>query len=187
MSCVVPVKSVQDAVIEADVVSAQSLEGCSVDSDVESNSSIGDGGHNIWNPLLDVMVEYRTGPVLLRFQQDEEAGRVGTHESGNMTCVATMVVSTEYLKLGDAPRELGTKWLLLSDFEFQFGSFGQSMSLGPSVPQLNCERRRPPCPSGTVRPRRSVGHCIETYGPALKRTALALKRAALALKRAALH
>ena len=50
---------------------------CSVDSDVDSDSSIGDGGHNIWNPLLDVMVEYRTGPVLLRFLQDEEAGRVG--------------------------------------------------------------------------------------------------------------
>ena len=49
-----------------------------------------------------------------------------------MTCVATMVVSTEYLKLGDAPRELGTKWLLLSDFEFQFGSLGQA-SLSQAV------------------------------------------------------
>ena len=50
---------------------------CSVDSDVDSDSSIGDGGHNIWNPLLDVMAEYRTEPMLLRFLQGEEAGRVG--------------------------------------------------------------------------------------------------------------
>ena len=50
---------------------------CCVDSDVDSDSTIGDGEHNTWNPLLDVMVDYRTGPVLLKFLQDEEAGRVG--------------------------------------------------------------------------------------------------------------
>ena len=39
--------------------------------------SMGDWGHNIWNPPLDMLAEYRTGPVLLGFLQDEEAGRVG--------------------------------------------------------------------------------------------------------------
>ena len=47
----------------------------SIGSDAESDSSMCDWGHNIWNPLLDMMAEYRTGPVLLRFLQ--EAGRVG--------------------------------------------------------------------------------------------------------------
>ena len=46
-------------------------------SEADSDSSIGDWGHNIWNPLLDMLAECRTGPVLLRFMQDGEAGRVG--------------------------------------------------------------------------------------------------------------
>ena len=33
-----------------------------------------------------------------------------------------MVALRKNLKLGSTPRESGTKWLLLSDFEFQFGS-----------------------------------------------------------------
>ena len=49
----------------------------SIGSDADSGSSMGDWGHNSWNDLLDMLAEYRTGPVLLRFLQDEEAGRVG--------------------------------------------------------------------------------------------------------------
>ena len=45
-------------------------------SDADSDNSSGDWGHNIWNHLLDMLAEYQTGPVLLRFLQDEEAGRV---------------------------------------------------------------------------------------------------------------
>ena len=44
----------------------------SVGSDVDSGSSVDDWRHKIWNPLLDI-----TGPALLKFLQDEEAGRVG--------------------------------------------------------------------------------------------------------------
>ena len=53
---------------------------CSVGSDV----SDGDLGvawtiwdHNTWNPLLNILAEFRTGPVLLKLLQDEEAGRMG--------------------------------------------------------------------------------------------------------------
>ena len=49
----------------------------SVGSDVDSGSSVDDWRHKIWNPLLDILAEYRTGPALLKFLQDEEAGRVG--------------------------------------------------------------------------------------------------------------
>ena len=49
----------------------------SVGSDVDSGSSVDDWEHNTWNPLLDILAEYRTGPVLLKFLQDEEAGRMG--------------------------------------------------------------------------------------------------------------
>ena len=48
----------------------------SIGSDADSGSSVGDWEHNIWNPLLDMLAEYRTGPVL-RFLQDEEAGPIG--------------------------------------------------------------------------------------------------------------
>ena len=49
----------------------------SVGSDVDSGSSVDDWEHNTWNPLLDILAECRTGPVLLKFLQDEEAGRMG--------------------------------------------------------------------------------------------------------------
>ena len=49
----------------------------SVDSDVDSGSSVDDWGHNTWNPLLDILAVYRTGPVLSKFLQDDEAGRMG--------------------------------------------------------------------------------------------------------------
>ena len=49
----------------------------SVGSDVDCGSSADDWEHNIWNPLLDILAEYRTGPALLKFLHDEEAGRMG--------------------------------------------------------------------------------------------------------------
>ena len=48
----------------------------SVGSDVDSRSGVDDSEHNTWNPLLNILAEYRTGPVLLKLQQDEEAGRM---------------------------------------------------------------------------------------------------------------
>ena len=53
---------------------------CSVERDVSdgnSGSSVDDWDHNAWNPILDILAEYRTGPTLLKLLQDEEAGRVG--------------------------------------------------------------------------------------------------------------
>ena len=80
-SCVVPVKLVHDAETERRHFSSIFGKRCelahSFGSDADSDSSIGDLGHNTWNPLLDMIAEYRTGLVLLRFLQDEEAGRVG--------------------------------------------------------------------------------------------------------------
>ena len=52
---------------------------CSVGSDVsdgDSGSSVDDWDHNTWNPLLNILAEYSTGPVLLKLLQDEEAGRM---------------------------------------------------------------------------------------------------------------
>ena len=51
---------------------------CSAGSDVsdgDSGSSVDDWDHNTWNPLLDMLAEYRTGPVLLKLLRDEEAAR----------------------------------------------------------------------------------------------------------------
>ena len=53
---------------------------CSVERDVsdgDSESSVDDWDHNTWNPILDVLAEYRTGPTLLKLLRDEEVGRVG--------------------------------------------------------------------------------------------------------------
>ena len=36
--------------------------------------------HNLWNSLLDVVVEHLMGPVLLSFLEDTEAARLGSHE-----------------------------------------------------------------------------------------------------------
>ena len=53
---------------------------CSVERDVsdgDSESSVDDWDHNTWNPILDILAEYRTGPTLLKLLRDEVAGRVG--------------------------------------------------------------------------------------------------------------
>ena len=53
---------------------------CSVERDVsddDSGDSVDDWDHNTWNPILDILAEYRTGPALLKLLRDEEAGRVG--------------------------------------------------------------------------------------------------------------
>ena len=53
---------------------------CRVGSDVsdgDSGSSVDDWDHNTWNPLLNILAEYRTGPVLLKLLRDEEAERLG--------------------------------------------------------------------------------------------------------------
>ena len=42
-----------------------------------SGSSVDDWDHNTWNPVLDMLAEYRTGPTLLKLLRDEEVGRVG--------------------------------------------------------------------------------------------------------------
>ena len=56
---------------------------CSVErdvSDADSGSSVDDWDHNTWNPILDILAEYRTGPTLLKLLRDEEAG-CGNHVS----------------------------------------------------------------------------------------------------------
>ena len=45
-------------------------------SDGDSGSSVDDWDHNTWNPILDMLAEYRTGPTLLKLLRDEEVGRV---------------------------------------------------------------------------------------------------------------
>ena len=59
-------------------------EMCELTSNVErdvsnggSGSSVDDWDHNTWNPILDMLAEYRTGPTLLKLLRDEEVGRVG--------------------------------------------------------------------------------------------------------------
>ena len=46
--------------------------GSNVSSEVNSEG----WEHNIWNPLLDALAEYRSG-LVLEFLQDATAGRVG--------------------------------------------------------------------------------------------------------------
>ena len=53
---------------------------CSVKSDVsdgDSGSSVNDWDHYAWNHILNILAEYRTGPILLKLLRDEEAGREG--------------------------------------------------------------------------------------------------------------
>ena len=52
----------------------------SVGSDVDSGSSVDNWEHNTWNPLLDILAEYRTGPALAETSARRRGGTYGNHE-----------------------------------------------------------------------------------------------------------
>ena len=43
----------------------------------DSVASTNEGEHNVWNPLLDTLVEYQSGHVLLSYSENTEAARLG--------------------------------------------------------------------------------------------------------------
>ena len=53
----------------------------SIDSDVDSDSTVGNGEHNIWNPLLDVVVDYRKGTGAAEIPAGRRGRTRGAHES----------------------------------------------------------------------------------------------------------
>ena len=62
------------SIVVGSLVSSNHVRRRSVNGSIASSS---EEEHNVWNPLLDTLVEYQTGPLLLSFLEDTEAARLG--------------------------------------------------------------------------------------------------------------